>query len=306
MANLDLGQVYEETRAIAQGLIGLGLNRGDTIAIVGANRPRLYWSMTAAQMIGAVPVPVYADAVADEIAAVLGHSEATIIVAQDQEQVDKILSVRDRLPRLARLLYDEPRGLGDYDEPGLAPLAAIAAKGRAALADPAVAASLDRLIDAGKGSDPSVILYTSGTTGRSKGVVMSGERSIRAARRHGRFRPADRPRRGARLPAAGLGRRPLSQLRPRLCRRLLHRLPGKRGDGGQRPPRNRPDLSLRAAARLRGAADARADPHGGRRRGQALAVSRFLEVAKRWGEKIANGERRTVERGDWPIASAIS
>ena len=101
---------------------------------------------------------------ADEIAAVLVHSDATIIVAQDQEQVDKILSVRDRLPRLARLLDDESRGFGDYDEPGLAPLAAIAAKGRAALADPAVATSLDRLIDVGKGSDPSVILYTSGTT----------------------------------------------------------------------------------------------------------------------------------------------
>ena len=131
-------EVYDETRAIAQGLIGLGLKRGETIAIVGANRPRLYWSMTAAQMIGAVPVPVYADAVADEIAAVLDHSEATIIVAQDQEQVDKILSVRDRLPRLAHLLYDEPRGLDDYDEPRPSRRStAIAAKGRAALADPA-------------------------------------------------------------------------------------------------------------------------------------------------------------------------
>src|SRR5271165_5619390 len=139
------GEVYDETRAIAQGLIRLGLGRGDTIAIAGANRPRLYWSMTAAQMIGAVPVPVYADAVADEIAAVLDHSEATIIVAQDQEQVDKVLSVRDRLPRLAHLLYDEPRGLNDYAERGLEALAAIAAAGRAALADPAAARDLDRL-----------------------------------------------------------------------------------------------------------------------------------------------------------------
>ena len=93
-------QAYEETRAIAQGLVRLGLERSDTIAIVGANRPKLYWSITAAQMIGAIPVPVYADAVADEIADVLDHSEAASIVAQDQEQVDKILSMRDRLPRL--------------------------------------------------------------------------------------------------------------------------------------------------------------------------------------------------------------
>jgi long-chain acyl-CoA synthetase len=110
-------QVYEETRAIAQGLVWLGLKRSQTIAIVGANRPRLYWSITAAQMIGAVPVPVYADAVAEEIAAVLAHSEAAIIIVQDQEQVDKILSVRDRLPKLTHLLHDETRGLNDYDEP---------------------------------------------------------------------------------------------------------------------------------------------------------------------------------------------
>ena len=133
-------QVYEETRAIAQGLIGLGLKRGETIAIVGANRPRLYWSITAAQMIGAVPVPVYADAVAEEIAAVLDHSEA-----DDHRRPGSGAGRQD--PLGARPAAADSRvfsttsgaGLGDYDEPGLAALAAIAAKGRAALADPAVA-----------------------------------------------------------------------------------------------------------------------------------------------------------------------
>jgi long-chain acyl-CoA synthetase len=104
-------EAYAETRAIAAGLLGLGLDRGDTMAVVGTNRPKLYWSITAAQMIGAVPAPLYADSVADEIAAVLDHFEAAVIVAQDQEQVDKILSVRGRLPRLRHLIYDEPRGL---------------------------------------------------------------------------------------------------------------------------------------------------------------------------------------------------
>ena len=112
---LNWSQVYEETRAIAQGLVWLGLKRSQTIAIVGANRPRLYWSITAAQMIGAIPVPVYADAVAEEIAAVLDHSGSAIVIAQDQEQVDKILSVRDQLPNLTHLLHDEMRGLNDYD-----------------------------------------------------------------------------------------------------------------------------------------------------------------------------------------------
>ena len=91
------------------------------MAIVGANRPRLYWSITAAQMIGAIPVPVYADSVADELACVLDHAEAVAVVAQDQEQVDKILSVGDRLPRVRAILYDEPRGLGDYDDPASRP-----------------------------------------------------------------------------------------------------------------------------------------------------------------------------------------
>ena len=91
-------EVYEETRALAQGLAGLGFAKGDRIAIAGTNRPRLYWAMTAAQMLGAVPVPVYADSVADEIALVLESAGVNFIVAQDQEQVDKILSIADRLP----------------------------------------------------------------------------------------------------------------------------------------------------------------------------------------------------------------
>ena len=124
------------------------------MAIVGANRPKLYWSITAAQMIGAVPAPFYADAVADELATLLDHSEATVVVAQDQEQVDKILSVRDRLPRVRHVLYDEPRGLRDYDEPGLAALEAVMAKGRAAFADASVAVELDLAHRDGQGLGP--------------------------------------------------------------------------------------------------------------------------------------------------------
>ena len=93
----------------------LGLGRGDKVAIVGTNRPRLYWAMCAAQALGAVPVPIYADSVADEMAYVLEHAEVTIAVAEDQEQVDKILSISDRLTGLTHILYDEPRGLRDYD-----------------------------------------------------------------------------------------------------------------------------------------------------------------------------------------------
>ena len=175
-------QALEIVRAYAVGLNRLGLKRGETIAIVGGNRPKLYWSILAAQTLGAVPVPVYADAVADELAFVLAHAETRFAAVEDQEQVDKIISVKDRLPKLEEMVYDEKRGLRDYDHSRLHPMDEIIEDGRKALAeDASVGAWLDKEIAAGKGSDPSIILYTSGTTGASKGVVLTGERLIKAS-----------------------------------------------------------------------------------------------------------------------------
>jgi long-chain acyl-CoA synthetase len=175
-------EVLEEVRAYAVGLNRLGVKRGETVAIVGANRPKLYYSLMAVQMLGAVPVPVYADAVADELAHVLVHAEVRFAAVEDQEQVDKILSVAERLPKLECMVYDEKRGLRDYDHSKLHQIDDVIAKGRAALAqDAALGAWLDGEIAAGKGSDTSVILYTSGTTGPSKGVMLSAKGCINAA-----------------------------------------------------------------------------------------------------------------------------
>ncbi len=175
------GQALEIVRAYAVGLNRLGLKRGETIGIVGGNRPRIYWSMLAAQMLGAIPVPVYADAGADELAFVLAHVETQFAAVEDQEQIDKIIAVKARLPKLQEMVYDEKRGLRDYDHSHLHPIDEIIEEGRKALADPKVAAWLDAEIAAGEGADPAIILYTSGTTGQSKGVVLTNAGLIKAS-----------------------------------------------------------------------------------------------------------------------------
>ena len=176
-------RLLDEVRAYAVGLNRLGVRRGDAIAIVGANRPKIYASVMAAQTLGAIPVPVYADAVANELAYVLAHAEVKFAAAEDQEQVDKLLSIADQVPKLTTVVYDEPKGLRDYDRANLRHIDEVTADGRDAMAaDPKVSAWLDGEIAAGKGSDTSIILYTSGTTGQSKGVMLSAKGCIDAAR----------------------------------------------------------------------------------------------------------------------------
>ena len=144
--------MHDAVRGFAAGLHGLGLRRGDKIAIVGANRPRLYWSMAAAQWLGAIPIPVYADSVAEEMAYVLAHAEVVLAVVQDQEQVDKLLSVAEQVPTLGHILYDEPRGLRDYDHSRLHPLTELIAQGQARLkADADLAALIEAALEKRQG-----------------------------------------------------------------------------------------------------------------------------------------------------------
>jgi long-chain acyl-CoA synthetase len=181
-------EVTAIVRAYAAGLYRLGVQPGDKIAIIGSNRPKLYWTVMAAQALRAIPVPVYSDAVADELAFVLAHAEAKFAAAQDQEQVDKVLSVSDRVPHLHKIVYDETRGLDDYDHSRLIAIQDVIEDGRAALAaDAELGGQIDEFIRQGDGSDIAVILYTSGTTGASKGVMLSTRGCIDAATDTARF-----------------------------------------------------------------------------------------------------------------------
>jgi long-chain acyl-CoA synthetase len=172
-------------RALACGLGRCGLAPGQHLVVIGENRPRLYATMLAAQSLGAVPVPLYQDAVAAELAFPLQNAEVAFAVVEDQEQVDKLLEIRGECRQLSRIWFDDGRGLRHYDEPGLEPLDALVEQGRAA--DAAEPALFDDAIARIRPDDVAALFFTSGTTGHPKGVVHTHRTLIDRAQAGARF-----------------------------------------------------------------------------------------------------------------------
>jgi long-chain acyl-CoA synthetase len=172
-------EYHAEVCDFARGLAAQGFGRGDKLAVIGDNRPRLYWAQIAAQALGGVAVPAYQDAIASELAYVLDHADVSVVVAEDQEQVDKILPLAGALPRLKLLVYDDPRGLAEYRVPWLRSFEAVQEAGRAHGRQNS--GLIEAAIAAGAAEDIALLAYTSGTTGAPKGVMLSHANLIRVA-----------------------------------------------------------------------------------------------------------------------------
>ena len=182
---LTWGELALLVRHLACGLAQAGLQRGQHIVVVGANRPRLSAVMLAAQSLGAVPIPLYQDSVGAEFVFPINNAEVRFAVGEDQEQIDKLLELREQCPQLTQLWYDDARGLRNYSEPGLASLDALVDAGRAyGEQHPAL---FDAEVAKADAHDVAAMFFTSGTTGNPKGVVHSHHTLLDRASAGARF-----------------------------------------------------------------------------------------------------------------------
>ncbi|MFA6146818.1 MAG: AMP-binding protein [bacterium] len=164
-------EYHDHVKYFSLGMVSLGLNAGDKVAIIGDNRPEWVWGEVAAQAAGAVPLGLYQDSTLKEVSYIIDHSDASFVLAEDQEQVDKILDMKEQLPKVRYIIYSDPRGMRGYKQPFLLDFKEVENFGRELeQRDPGLFA---KNVEAAKYEDLAFICYTSGTTGFPKGAMLS-------------------------------------------------------------------------------------------------------------------------------------
>jgi long-chain acyl-CoA synthetase len=164
-------EYYENVKRIALGMVSLGLEREDKVAMIGDNRPEALWTEMAAMCVGAVGIWLFQDSLIDEVSYIIDHSDAKLMVGEGQEEVDKCLRIKDKCPKMKKMIWDDPKGMRDYDDPILISLKEVMKIGEDL--DKKESGLFEDMIMKGTGEDICLLFYTSGTTALPKGALLT-------------------------------------------------------------------------------------------------------------------------------------